>query len=94
MLYAATPTSSRVIAAGGRMTRAFSAQLLEMYRRGQSNHKKMTIFRMAALECVQRYLAGQGLSHLLGWSEDDFAEQTYDVSRPHAAPLHFWRRTG
>jgi hypothetical protein len=34
----------------------------------------MTLFRMAALECAQRYLAGQGLSHLLGWSEDDFAD--------------------
>ena len=37
---------------------------------------------MAALECAQSYLAGQGHSQLLGWSENDFAEQTNDMSRP------------
>jgi hypothetical protein len=42
----------------------------------------MTKFCMAALECAQSYLAGQGHSQLLGWSEDDFAEQTNDMSRP------------
>jgi hypothetical protein len=36
----------------------------------------MTKFRMAELECAQSYLAGQELSHLPGWSEDDFAEET------------------
>ncbi len=44
----------------------------------------MTKFRMAALECAQSYLAGQGLSRLLGWSEES-AEETYDVSR---GPYH------
>ena len=42
----------------------------------------MTKFRMAALECAQSYLAGQGHSQLLGRSENDFAEQTNDMSRP------------
>jgi hypothetical protein len=76
MRYAATPTSSRVIAVGVRMMQAFSAPLPETRRSGPSNHKKMTKFRMAELECAQSYLAGQELSHLLGWSEDDFAEET------------------
>src|ERR1700739_1483037 len=73
MLYAATPTNSRVIAAGGRMMGASSAPLPETRRPGLSNHKKMTKFRMAALECAQSYLTGRGHSQLLGRSEDEFA---------------------
>ena len=65
------------------MMREFSAPLPGTRRPDLSNHKKMTKFRMAALECAQSYLTGQGLSHLLAWSEDDFAEQTNDMSRPH-----------
>jgi hypothetical protein len=48
----------------------------------------MTKFQMSALQWAQRYLAGQSSSRLLGWSEGEFADETYGVLQtPHYSGL-------
>src|ERR1700751_1943500 len=73
--------NSSAIAVAARMTRVSSAQLLETRRPGPNKHKKVTKFPMAALECVQSYLAGQG-SAVCSGGVRRARKQAYDVFRP------------
>src|ERR1700749_2199680 len=98
--------NSSAIAVAARMTRVSSAQLLETRRPGPNNHKKVTKFPMAALECAQSYLAGQGSAVCSGGVKRARNRRTMyfgpyhnglDRNIPwcdHAPPLRPWQRTG